>query len=129
LISHPEYTRRRLRQTSERLLARVFPDTRPVDELVVAGPVDRISWEEAQALDYRQAELGERFGPLWATHWFRVRATIPDDWRGERVELRWLSESEATLWRDGSVVAGLNLHHGEATVADSAKPGTVDVQV
>jgi hypothetical protein len=42
----------------------MFSDVRAVDELVVAGPVDRISWDEAQALDYRRAELGERFGPL-----------------------------------------------------------------
>jgi alpha-mannosidase len=129
LISHPEYTRRRLRQTSERLRARVFSDVRPVDGLFVAGPVDRISWDDAQALDYRRAELGERFGPLWATYWFRVRATIPEEWRGERVELGWLSESEATLWRDGRVLAGLNRHHGEATVAEAAEPGSVDLQV
>jgi alpha-mannosidase len=129
LISHPEYTRRRLRQTSERLRARVFSDVRPVDDLVVAGPVDRISWGEAQALDYRPVELRERFGPLWATYWFRVRATIPQEWQGARVELGWLSESEATLWRDGRVAAGLNRHHCEATVADAAEPGAVEVQV
>jgi alpha-mannosidase len=129
LISHPEYTRRRLRQASERLRARVFSDVRPVDELVVAGPIDRISWDEAQALEYRPAELGERFGPLWATYWFRVRATIPQEWQGARVELGWLSESEATLWRDGRVAAGLNRHHCEATVADKAEPGAVEVQI
>jgi alpha-mannosidase len=129
LISHPEYTRRRLRQTSERLRARVFADTRPVDELVVAGPVDRISWDEARSLDYRPAELGERFGPLWATYWFHVRATVPEEWRGARVELGWLSESEATLWRDGRVVAGLNRHHTEATIAEAAEPGGVELQV
>jgi alpha-mannosidase len=129
LISHPEYTRRRLRQTSERLRARVFSDARPVDALAVAGPVDRITWDEAQALDYRPAELGERFGPLWATYWFRVRATVPEEWRGARVELGWLSESEATLWHDGRVAAGLNRHHTEATIADAAEPGGVELQV
>jgi alpha-mannosidase len=129
LISHREYTRRRLAQTSERLRAGVFTDLRPVDELVVAGPVDRISWDEAQSLDFRPADLGERFGPLWATYWFKVRATVPEEWRGERVELRWYSDSEATLWRDGRVVAGLNRHHAEATIADSAEAGAVDLQV
>ncbi|HEY3543350.1 MAG TPA: glycoside hydrolase family 38 C-terminal domain-containing protein [Gaiellaceae bacterium] len=129
MISHPDYTRRRLAQTSGRLRARMFADTRPVGELLVAGPVDRIPWEEARALDFRPAELGERFGPLWATYWFDVRATIPDEWRGERVELAWFSDSEATLWRDGGVVAGLNRHHAEATIADEAEPGEVQLQV
>ena len=129
MISHPDYTRRRLRQASERLRAGLFGDTRPVDELLVSSEVGRISWREAQTLEYRPAQLGERFGPLWATYWFRVRATIPEEWRGERVELLWQSDSEATLWRDGNVVAGLNRHHAEATVADAAQSGPIELQV
>ncbi|HET8527354.1 MAG TPA: glycoside hydrolase family 38 C-terminal domain-containing protein [Gaiellaceae bacterium] len=129
MIQHLEYTRRRFVRTSERLQAAVWTDVRPVDELLVAGPVDRIPYEAAQALEYRAAELGERFGPLWATYWFRVRATVPEAWRAERVELRWHSDSEATLWRDGRVVAGLNRHHAEATLADAAEPGELAVEV
>jgi alpha-mannosidase len=129
LISHLDYTRRRLQQMSARLRDAVFADTRPVDELLVSQQVGRISWDEAQTLDYRPAELGERFGPLWATYWFRVRAAIPEEWRGERVELGWHSDSEATLWHDGRVVVGLNRHHAEATIADEAVPGPVEYQV
>jgi alpha-mannosidase len=129
LISHPDYTRRRLRQASERLRAGLFGDTRAVDELHVSSEVDRISWRDAQALEYRPAQLGERFGPLWATYWFRVRATVPEEWRGERVELLWQSDSEATLWRDGAVVAGLNRHHAEATIADVAQAGSIELAV
>ena len=67
MIRHPDYTRGRLAQTSARLRELVHPETIPVEELAVAGPVDRIPHEEAQCLDYRQAEPGERFGPLFAT--------------------------------------------------------------
>jgi alpha-mannosidase len=129
LISHPDYTRKRLRQWSERLADRVWADVRPVDELLVSPQVDRISYDEAQGLDYRPAAFGERFGPLFATYWFRVRATVPDEWRGERLELRWFSDSEATLWQDGRVLAGLNKHHAEATLADTAEPGPVAFEV
>jgi alpha-mannosidase len=129
LISHLDYTRRRLQQTSQELFALVHRDRRPVDGLLVSPQVDRISWEEAQAHEYRPARLGERFGPLWATYWFRVRATVPEEWSGERVELLWRSESEAALWVDGRVVAGLNRHHSEATLADRAVPGEVSCQV
>ena len=118
MISHPDYTRRRLLLASQRLRARIFADSRSVDELVVSPQVDRISYEEAQRLEYRPLELPERFGPLWATYWFRIRASVPEEWRGERVELLWYSGSEATLWRDGRVVVGLNKHHAEATLAD-----------
>ena len=100
MISHLDYTRRRLLQTSQRLRALIHARTRPVDELLVSQRVDRISWDDAQALEYRPVELGERFGPLWATYWFRARATVPEDWHGARVDLLWDSDSEATLWLD-----------------------------
>src|SRR5205823_5301599 len=80
-------------------------------------------------LEYRPVELGERFGPLWATYWFRVAATIPAAWQGKRVDLLWQSGSEATLWYDGRVVVGLNKHHAEATLADAATPGRLTRQV
>ena len=127
MIRHLQYTRARLAQRSERLRAAIRPETRPVDELLVSPAVDRISWDEAQALEYRPAELGERFGPLWATYWFRIRATVPAEWRGRRVELMWSSLSEATLWRDGRAVQGLNTggagERPDAVIAESARAG------
>jgi alpha-mannosidase len=129
LIAPPEYARARLRRESERLLARVYPETVPVDELVVSERVDRISFAEAQRLSYRPAQLGERFGPLFATYWFRASATVPDAWSGARVDLLWYSNSEATLWLEGRVAGGLNKHHAEATLADEALPGPLSWQV
>jgi alpha-mannosidase len=108
MIRHPEYTRARLAQTSARLRELVYPETRVPDELLIAGPVDRIPVGDAASLDYRVAHLGERLGPLWATYWFRLRATVPDEWRGRRVDLLWASEAESTLWIDGLSVQGLH---------------------
>jgi alpha-mannosidase len=107
----------------------MYAETRVVDELLVSPQVDRISWEDAQVLDYRPAELGERFGPLWATYWFRVRGTVPEEWRGRRVDLLWYTGAEGTLWVDGRVLVGLNKHHAEATLTDEAKPGELACQV
>jgi alpha-mannosidase len=133
LIRHLEYARARLAQVSQRLLADVYPETAPVDELRVAGPVDRLSWEAAQRLEYRPAELGERFGPTWATYWFRVGATVPEAWRGRCVQLLWSSRSEAALWRDGTILQGLNTggagERPDAVVADPAHPGPLELQV
>jgi alpha-mannosidase len=127
VIQHLEYTRARLAQTSERLRGLIYLDTRPPDELDVAGPVDRIPLEEAAGLDYRPAALGERFGPLWATFWFRLTATVPEDWRGRRVDLLWVTRSESTLWIEGRSVQGLNSGGGgerpEAKLLDAAAGG------
>jgi alpha-mannosidase len=133
LIRHREYSRARFAQVSQQLLAAVRPERRAVDELLVAGPVDRIPWEEAQGLELRPAEMGERFGPLWATYWFRLRAAVPEEWRGRRVELLWSSLSEAALWRDGRILQGLNTggagERPDAVVARSAEPGLVELWV
>jgi alpha-mannosidase len=127
LIRHPEYTRERLAQTAQRLRAAIHPDRIAPDELTVAGPVDRISYADARALDYRPAETGERLGPLWATYWFRVGATLPEAWDGRRVDLLWETRAESTLWIDGRAVQGLHgneLHQRpDATVAWPARGG------
>jgi alpha-mannosidase len=133
LIRHREYTRDRFAQVSARLRAAVRPETRAVDDLQVSPPVGRISWDAAQALDYRPVELGERFGPAWSTYWFRVRATVPAGWQGSRVELMWSSLTEAALWRDGRIVQGLNGGGGgerpDALIAERAEPGPVELWV
>jgi alpha-mannosidase len=124
VLRHQEYTRARLAQTAERLLARVYADARPVDELLVSPRVDRISRDDAQSLEYRPATVGERFGPLWATYWFRLRARMPEEWGGRRVDLLWDSNSEATLWLDRRAVQGLNRHHRDAVLVREAEPGS-----
>jgi len=121
MIRHPEYTRGRLAQTSERLRALVYPETKAVEDLFVAGPVGRISCAEARGLEYRRAELGERFGPLWATHWFRVTGTVPQTWDGRRVDLLWDAAGEATVWLDGIPAQGLNPYHPDAVLAECAE--------
>jgi alpha-mannosidase len=123
VIRHAEYTRARLAQTSQRLRALVHAETAPVPDLLVAGPVDRIGRDQAQSLDYRPAELGQRFGPLWATYWFRGSAEVPQAWAGQRVDLLWDSASEATLWLDGVPAQGLNRHHQDAVLASPAAGG------
>ena len=105
---HPGYTRDRIRQVGERIRALIWADARDPDLLRVAGPVDRIPAEDAERLDYRDASLGDTFGPLWATYWFQIGATVPAEWAGERIDLLWISHSEATLWIGGRSVQGLN---------------------
>jgi len=109
---HPDYTRQRLRQLADRIRNCIYPQTWPVDELRVSDCCDRIGYDEAKKLAYRAARIGEQFGPLWSTFWFRVKPTVPKAWRGRTVDLLWVSHSEATLWVDGKSVQGLNHETG-----------------
>ncbi|XP_058150537.1 alpha-mannosidase 2C1 isoform X2 [Dasypus novemcinctus] len=50
----------------------------------------------------------------WWTCWFRVELTIPEAWVGQEVLLRWESDGEGLVWRDGEPVQGLT-KEGEKT--------------
>lgn len=127
MLRHPVYTRDRVRQLVDKLGSRIYSDKVAVVELVVAGPTDRITYDEAQKLsEFRQAKLGDQFGPPWATFWFRGKVDVPADWKGDRVDLLWDSQSEATLWIDGRSIQGLNMNQGnrpDAVVLAEARGG------
>jgi len=130
------YTLERIGLFAERLNALVYPDRLEPSQIRVAGPTDRIAYQDAQSLPYRDAALGDAFGPLWSTYWFKVAFDLPDRWAGRRLDLRWNSNSEALLFIDGRAIQGLNpakpFHTGrfDAMIFQSAPPdGRVELEI
>ncbi len=123
-----DYTRVRLAQLATRMQSLIYPEKRPIDELLVSERQDeRISYDAAQALKkWRPAQIGEQFGPLWSTYWFRAKVQLPKGWAGRRVDLLWASHSEATLWMDGKSVQGLN--HTPMSFDKSTRPDAILLQ-
>ncbi len=117
---HPELTRSRLIGfTAQSLIhGRLYPKRAPVDLAVFTAP-GRIPFSQAVKGHYRPARIGEKIGPLWSTHWFKVGIEIPRDWKGAEVHLRWDSSSEACIWLDGVPVQGLT---GTRSPADEQHP-------
>ena len=107
MLRHHQYTRERLSQLADRIAAKIYSATVAIENVQVSAPVDRISHDEAQKLEFRPVVRGEQFGPRWTTFWFKVQATVPAEWRG-RVDLQWISFSEVTLWINGCSTQGLN---------------------
>ena len=105
---HLELTRQRLRVFAlDNYLGGLFyTERKPVTLSVYSAP-GRIPYSEAIQGVYRPAEIGERFGPLWSTHWFKVEIEIPLEWRGREVHLVWDSSSEACVYQDGVATQGL----------------------
>lgn len=127
MLRHADYTKERIRQLAERLCECIYPQRIAAAELRVAGPTQRLSYAQAQELrEFAPATIGDRFGPAWATHWFRASFQVPHEWKGSRVDLLWDSGSEATLWIDGKSVQGLNMTQGDrpdAVLLDRARGG------
>lgn len=64
---------------------------------------------EARCLTFHPVDLGWRWGPVWSIAWFRLTACLPTTDRS--VHLRFSSGTEATLWRNGSPIHGLDVNH------------------
>jgi alpha-mannosidase len=94
----------------EVLLPAVHP-ARVAASVAVWHPPEGVhpSVEEARkARGFKPVELGYRWGPVWSTAWFRVRAEVAKELAGRRIGLRFSSGTEATLWQDGRPVHGFD---------------------
>ena len=104
---HTALTIERIRQFTDRFQTHIYSQ-RIALEVEAAGPVGRISYEEAQELPYQPVTGPMPLGPQWSTFWFRMRGTVPDSWRELPVDLLFDGETEALLWIDGKPAQGLS---------------------
>ncbi len=105
---HPEITLQRLKnfKESKGFKGLIYPQAHPLELTVYHAPA-RITYEEAVKGEFEDIQVGAVLGPAWSTHWFRVRAEIPDNWDGKEVYLLWDSSSEACVWDKGNPRQGL----------------------
>ncbi|XP_053512866.1 alpha-mannosidase 2C1 isoform X4 [Artibeus jamaicensis] len=108
------------------LRGRLFGDSCPVASLSSFLTPERLSYQEAVQQDFRPAQVGDSFGPTWWTCWFRVELTIPEAWVGQEVHLRWESDGEGLVWRDGEPVQGLTKEGDKTSYVLTDKLGEGD---
>ncbi len=108
----------RLRRILSRVERAVYSERAPLDLAVWQAPGEPAPVAEALAATYTPARVGDRWGPPWATAWFRVTGGVPPRWTGRTVEA--LIDigfdpnltgfhAEGLVYRgDGSPVKGLN---------------------
>ncbi|KAH7139896.1 alpha-mannosidase [Dactylonectria estremocensis] len=86
----------------------------------------------AESNEYRETQVGEKFGPSWTTHWFKCTLTLPEALcsKDTHVELHWDCQNEATVWTaQGEPLQGLT-GRGERVewiVPEAFKDGTEHV--
>uniref|UniRef100_A0A672J0Y4 Glycoside hydrolase family 38 central domain-containing protein n=1 Tax=Salarias fasciatus TaxID=181472 RepID=A0A672J0Y4_SALFA len=96
------------------LRGRLYGDSCPLETLASFLSPKRITFAEACQQNFSPYKVSDTFGPTWWTCWFKVTLKIPESWRGKEVHLRWESDGEAMVWRDGQPVQGLT-KEGEKT--------------
>ena len=127
---HPHHTRRRIQQLVERLRSRIYREVIDVEDLHISPPVDRLTYEQAQDLQYEPVRPGRQLGPMWTTFWFRGSSRVPDAWQQGQVDFIWKTHSEATLWIGGRSIGGLNPGRDEVPLnAEMLASGCVEFQV
>ncbi|SNY68762.1 alpha-mannosidase [Paractinoplanes atraurantiacus] len=77
---------RATRVLAERIRPAVYTGSVPFEVEVHALPGEPIAPAEGLALSYEPYTVGTPWGPAWNTTWFRLRGTVPAEWRGRHVE-------------------------------------------
>lgn len=86
-----------------------------VDLKVWSAPgLTKPSFNEAMKQKFKPAKKGDRFGPSWTNHWWKVKLTIPAEWsKYERVQLEFDPGCEAMIFAtDGTPLQGITGEHG-----------------
>jgi len=104
---HLSITLTRIEQFIERFTKLIYRDTVPL-RAKMAGPVDRISYRDAQKLTYKNVSPGTPLPGLWNTYWFRLEGELPKGWRGQTVCLLFNTHSEGLVWWNGQPLQGVN---------------------
>ncbi|MFP5326213.1 MAG: alpha-mannosidase 2C1, partial [Acidimicrobiia bacterium] len=99
-------------------------------------PGEPVSVTEAARLDYVPFAVGDPWGPMWGTTWFRVGGAVPREWKGAKVALvvhlgyggATGFGAEGLVWSGERPAQGISPNHREVLVAERAA-GDDDVSV
>lgn len=131
MLKHSSLTDGRIQATLPRIERLIYTPTQPVQVEIWAVGGEPVPPEKAFKAKYQPFAVGEMWGPLWDTVWFRFRGRVPREWKGRevvvRVELtRGESEgftAEGMIYQNGKLVRALNINRREVEIALKAKGG------
>lgn len=131
MLTHPKLTEDRIAATLPRIEQLIYPKAIDLEIAAWHAPGEPVSVVHALKQKFTPFQVGEFWGPLWSTTWFRFRGTIPKEWKGREVValVRLLTgtaegfTAEGMIYRDGVVDRALNINRAEVEVSAKAKGG------
>lgn len=90
-----------------------------------------VTFDQVAGAAFEPFAVGDPWGPMWGTTWFRVRGTVPEEWAGERVVLSVHLGygggtgfgAEGMVWSGDKPAQGISPNHREVVVAAPASGG------
>ena len=130
------------RKRAQRVLRRIIEPARrarvqPVTIEAWHVPGEPVPVGDVAGGDFEPFAVGDPWGPMWGTTWFRVRGEIPEEWAGESVVLSVHLGygggtgfgAEGMVWADDRPIQGISPNHREVLVAAPATAGGPPVEV
>lgn len=131
MLKHSDLTRRRIEQFLKyELEPKVVTAEEPLRVFYCGEPYR--NQEEAAQGAYVEVDPGFRFGPAYATVWFKIAGTVPNGFEGKEIGLMAEVGGERTIWIDGKPWIGVDVEHEvvplwahglQGVVATPLKPG------
>ncbi|KZS95622.1 hypothetical protein SISNIDRAFT_452270 [Sistotremastrum niveocremeum HHB9708] len=100
---------------SSALFTHRLDDEKHVKLQVWSAPgLTKPSFDEAVKQKFKPAKKGDRFGPSWSNHWWKVTVHIPSDWtKYERVQFEFDPGCEAMIFStEGTPLQGITGGYG-----------------
>ncbi len=131
MLKHPVQTEGRIRQALGRIEKLIYPETAPVEVAAWDVGGEPVPPEKAFKAKYTPFAVGEMWGGLWDTTWFRFRGEVPKEWKGRtvvaRVRLTNIGRegftAEGLVFQNGKPVRAINANRREVEIAEKAKGG------
>jgi alpha-mannosidase len=131
MLKHPDLTEARIRATLERIEKQIYGPKQTIDIAIWNVRGEPIAAEKAFKAKYAPFSVGEMWGSLWDTSWFRFRGQVPKAWKGrEVVALVRLTSigregftAEGMIYQNGIPVRAINANRREVALSTRAKGG------
>ena len=98
----------KIRKRSIEISRNIYQHTRAIEDMAMVETTEHLSFEQGRKLPYKPVKPGAVWGHPWSSAWFRLRFTVPREFRGQTVSLQFSTGGEAIIFRDGKPVQALD---------------------
>ena len=131
MFKHPLLTESRIRQSVGRIEELVYSPRAPLEIAMWAVHGEPVPAERACKAKYKPFSVGEMWGALWDTVWFRFQGEVPREWKAQEVvalvQLTSLGgegfSAEGAIYQNGRLVRAISLNRREVEITARAKGG------